>query len=710
METYKAAEHLEEGDVLPTHNSSEVSETANGNGHSAEVNLYPENLVHIGHSAISHVESEIDPVTKSTEIDLTPDITLKTGDQQCEKAILFLLATPDLTITGDDVSGDFYRSIGVNDEAQRRNMRIRLRKLGVINAVKSPDHSRRFSEISLDPNAVVDNSDKKFVTPRVLKYLKEADLGIDTSVLDRLIVMHNLRASEQKRAAKQRQSEGSRYSEDGASEKKRLKYKPNDMRFDFRVANGLYQRKVGHKEFAKKAKPVKMIIAVGHASTFKQNDEDYKRYIRLIANKGLPEDQLMSMEKIDAELKKLVDEGYAQNGGLRYRLTHGALELLQFDSRFYRAGGPPLSPRQKAELNRPEHAAMTQEEGKLVLVKTYSLPSIMIDRILENEKDETKDKTQDELVGEDTKVETIQVKVLDEKQNEKNKKIVKAIGYRALETLAELELAKGVINSSDGNFANEIRERAETAVGNDSYKTALEYLAAKKAIVFSKDNKSVSLTDYGVNLISLVKAYPDMYRMEMPKRFNHTTTRQIIEHVLDEVGITLSHTDLSTDLPETSPWYTAENEDLSMSWKIAGALDKPEDNIARRLYDMRMKGLIEMEVSGSDLSATEITKRARITKAGMQFDIEAQKASRLADEVTEEAIVEEAEELREACMNYASTLNKKRIYKNLDKQRHSYSLFELNPEEFAEERKRLERLFSRLRKEYRKQNPFEAAA
>jgi hypothetical protein len=520
-----------------------------------------------------------------------------------------------------------------------------------------------------------------------------------------------------------------------------------DLAFNFYIGKRYYQRKVSPLKFAAKKTPIKLMLAVGQATRFEQTvvvvdderfeptDEQYMEFIHTVANKGLPGKAQMTMKKIKAELKALVENGYAQNGGPRYRLTPDAFAFLMHDDQpNKKQANAPMPPKEKeslaaAAIAAAKKAEMIEEPLKPEIIPISPLPTVREKRIFQNEEHGDIDRSgllesetikgifrgigyraREKQAFENNDEVIRWVNVLDEQQNQANAKTVKEIGYRVLEVLAELELANGIIHTTDGNFIKEIRIRVDSAVSNDSYKTPFKYLEDQKAIKFSKDNKSVILTEYGVNLISLIKAYPDMHKAEVAKRFDNTTTRHIIEHILEKVGITLSPEDNLDDLPEHSPWYVAEDEDLPLSWKIASALDKPEDNIARRLTDMRAKGYVELEMAEpSELGGYEFIGKGRITKSGMQFDIEAQRASRLADEVIEDAVVEEAEELREACMNYALTLNKKVTYNNLNKQRHAYSLFELKPEEFEKERLRLEKLLTKLRHEYRKRYPLELA-
>jgi hypothetical protein len=76
-----------------------------------------------------------------------------------------------------------------------------------------------------------------------------------------------------------------------------------------------------------------LLLAIGFANTLEQSDKQYRQFIDRMANKGLPEGKQHDSKEITDELKELVQSGYAENGGPRYRLTNEALELLVQNSK-----------------------------------------------------------------------------------------------------------------------------------------------------------------------------------------------------------------------------------------------------------------------------------------------------------------------------------------------------------------------------------------
>lgn len=107
---------------------------------------------------------------------------------------------------------------------------------------------------------------------------------------------------------------------------------------------------------------------------------------------------------------------------------------------------------------------------------------------------------------------------LDSEQHEANKEAVRRTSYRALEILAELEMADGKITTKKGNFASEIRRRAGSEIANDSYIRILKPLQVVGIVEVTEDNKSLLLTPKGTELIALLKAYPDLHKSESTQK------------------------------------------------------------------------------------------------------------------------------------------------------------------------------------------------
>lgn len=384
----------------------------------------------------------------------------------------------------------------------------------------------------------------------------------------------------------------------------------------------------------------------------------------------MSENETFAPQDIEAKLNELVQAGYTQNGGSRYRLTQKALQILTDNSKRRHLA---------ADISR---ATVNEDAGNFDIDGDYK---------------ETAE------IG-FTAIKPLQYPVkqagnrkqLDIEQHEINKDIARNVPYRCLEILAELELANRVIRSERRTFGSEIQSRTKTEVGSDSYSRVLKKLEADEFVSMFDNNKSLRLTDNGEHLIALLKAYPAMYREETNKVLA-STSLSIIETVLDELGIKLDPSNGLEDLPESTPWLKSDNGNIGTY--LANVLNVSEDAVVRRLYDLRQtKRFLEAEYE--DNPRDKSIGGIRILKKGLEFALIAQKELRAREQVIEEAAVEEAEELHKACLHLAESLQEMSLVEYLQEQFNSRSLFELTKKEFSVERRKLERLYKRLREDY----------
>lgn len=443
------------------------------------------------------------------------------------------------------------------------------------------------------------------------------------------------------------------------------------MVFGFRVDGVRFDKRYGGRVFASKDPEVKLLLAVGQASTFNQSDEHYISYLQRMINKGVAEGNQIAPEGVNELLHELVEEGYCQNGSTRYRLTPKAVELLIKDGR---QGQTATSAELVASEPLPQSETDNNGDGEASIIRPLALPRL-------NHK--------------------LSSGWLDEEQHSVNKSTAHSFGYRSLEILAELELADGTITVSNGRLANEIRLRAESDVGSDSYIKAIESLQRKGLASISEDGDHLSLTPSGYELIALLKTYPDELREEAGQRIWASTSLQIIELVMRETGVVLDVDMNAKDLPERTDWLLPRNNANSLFSRLAQALNMSEDAVTRRLYDMRKtKGYVETEILDRDEKEREIITNIRVLRKGLEYALTAQKELRAREQVLDETEVEEAQELIDGCYHLAESLGESKLVEQLKQRYDMKSLFELTEDEFTQERASLETLFEDLRRDY----------
>lgn len=434
------------------------------------------------------------------------------------------------------------------------------------------------------------------------------------------------------------------------------------------VEGRLFTHAIGVKDFAAKDPIIKLMLAIGHASTFSQSDEQYRNYLQRLTNKGFKNSSALPESEIDTLLKSVIQSGYAANGSSRYRLTKRGLQKLFHGLNL---SEPQLiKPSPKASNEDPQHTSPSAN-----IIPPLALPL----------KKEGNGLT------------------LDLETHKANQDTVSRIPYRGLEILAELELADGVISAPNSRrrVLTIIRDRACPGIEIGSYYEALKDLSKKDFVELSSDHKTLTLTDTGNQLVALAKAYPDNLRKERQK-FQEGSTLFIIDHLIDKLGVKYHRDTPKADLPDATPWLT-ESGSKSLIPYLAQELDMEEGAATRRLYAMSRKGLIETRISPAGSSskyARHSITAIRILKDGLVFNQTFQRKMHKANGLLDEADVEEADELVQGCLNLAEELGETTIIKKLKQQCDERSFFELTEEEFSEEKARLEKLFDSLRQDY----------
>lgn len=608
---------------------------------------------------LSRIQTSTD---SSTEIDLTPDPTLSPKYQKYEQAILYLLGTPDRTVRRPDAGGFLKSKLGIEKAKDWSNMRSRLEELGIITIIKATPRARRSTAINLNIDGVLASIDKPFITPRILNILREANTNPDISrerkhggearSSEHLLEYRPLSLRHEQVALKGLRNSSTNRTQESARK---------SLTFGFRVEGTRFDKKYSGHKFAVKESEIKLMLAIGQASTFSQTDEQYVNYLHRMANKGITTEAQIGAEEVSEVLHALVSKGLCLNGSTRYRLTSEGLKLLISDSRKDKFVQPELK-------TASENTIQTSQDS--LSIKPLDLPN------LPN--------------GE-----------LDETQINADKKIIRSFGRRALEVLAELEQAGGIITDSQGYLAGTIRNLTGADVGNDSYAHSLADLKEKGLVDISANGAVLTLTNEGEAMIALMKSHPDDLKEEAQQSLKVSTSLQIIELIMHETGVALETDAKLENLPDSTDWLLPLNSILPLIPRIAQALNKSEEAIVRRIYDMKkVKGYIETEGVGDNENNLHAVTNIRILRKGLEYALMSQQKQREREQVLDESEVEEAQELIDGCLHLTEALNETQLHEQLKEQFDNKSLFELTSSEFIEEKSRLEALFEALRRNY----------
>jgi hypothetical protein len=409
------------------------------------------------------------------------------------------------------------------------------------------------------------------------------------------------------------------------------------------------------KDFATKDLKTKILLGIGQSTTFEQTDEDYKQYLRRIANKGLSEESCLDDEKLDKIIHDLIDAGYAQNGSSRLRLTPEALEFLINNG----SSTSPEDPEQSDFKPEPSFEADDLSvKTESTLIKPSELPR------LPNGRD------------------------LDSEQHKANKNTVNKMGLRMIEVLAELELADGSITASKNRLGHEIKARTETEVAGGTYKKAYMSLQCMDLISLSEDNKEIRLTSKGREMISLIKAYPDHIRLENGPRIEATTGLHVLELVIRDTGLLLNPNMATSELPDSTDWWLPRGSSRSIIPRISRALNLSEDSATRRIYSL------SKEKDGDTIT------NIKVNRSGLEHALLVQQELRIKENILDEEEVEEAEEFLQGCLQLAQSLGRTDLRDSLKSQYDNKSLFELSAADFVAEKDRLKSLFDSLRQDY----------
>lgn len=421
-------------------------------------------------------------------------------------------------------------------------------------------------------------------------------------------------------------------------------------------------------KFAEKDSSLKLMYAIGQSSMFEQTDEHYRNYLLRMVNKGISEDEQLTLSDLNDLLHGLTDEGYASNGGPRYKLTDKSKTALLIDI---------------GELKLEEESKTSKP-----LIKTSKVPAAY--QIIK-----PKDFPRLSVKGENG--------WLDEEQMKLDRVHVKSFGFRNLEILAELEVANGVIEidtNRRGGISSELRIRIDSDVGADSYIRSIKSLVEKKYIILSDDESRITLTAKGKALIALMKSYPDAFK-EQNNRLNKVgTSLNLIELLMNEVGVEL---DIATDtkyLPESTDWYMSKNNNTQIIPILAEKLNISEDALVRRIFDLQhIKKYVETIINYSSEGNSHYSN-IRIMKNGLEFALKSQRALREKEAVLLETEVEEAQELYDACIYLSENTGATALSDELKSFFEFKSMFEFSQDEFDLLKTQLGQMYESLRNLY----------
>jgi hypothetical protein len=113
------------------------------------------------------------------------------------------------------------------------------------------------------------------------------------------------------------------------------------LQFSFRVLGQKFENPYTQKDFSKRDSSIKLMLAIGQASTFDQSDEQYTKYLQRLVNKGLLQSEHLSEKEVGKILDSLIIGGFCKNGGSRYKLTSEGFTLLVKDALKHRPGHTP---------------------------------------------------------------------------------------------------------------------------------------------------------------------------------------------------------------------------------------------------------------------------------------------------------------------------------------------------------------------------------
>ena len=252
-------------------------------------------------------------------------------DAKMEEVLLYLIASPGFGIEGSNVTRYLKNNLACSPKAiKKMNEQLRNR-LKLIESNRNSHNKRILSDLSLtlNPEALLNNLDEKYVTEQVLQELIE---GLNQQ-------RHKLPLkptdTTQRTPAKERQPAQHKFLKEGrrARKVKERADKPNTnghMRFSFSVPNnsGFYKA-LKVKSYVGLSDCAELVLAVGNSQgVVAKGSVSAKDHLLIMLNKGHNKDQNMSPEELDELIDWAKEEGYIKGPDDALKLEEKAEEII----------------------------------------------------------------------------------------------------------------------------------------------------------------------------------------------------------------------------------------------------------------------------------------------------------------------------------------------------------------------------------------------